>query len=328
MSIVKFYEVKGEPVKGVHFVVTELEDRRGKSRYVATKMFDGESVQSVNLFNPNRGAQEGLTVSMLESMGIVKDCIIETDVVKKDGFYNVENWKLYTGTSISRDDFVHIAPIDAEETYNQIIAAVKSVDSNPEGLGPYKSLSNLTVRIIESNKEFFQTSSAAVGMHHNFISGLIYHTYRMLLQAQRLCEVYDYVDKELLICATVLHDIGKISSLDTDAIGVATTTPAGQLLDHALIGIMMIQEESMKDCYNPEKVMLLEHMLASHHGKKEWDAITTPAIPEAALLHFIDMIDSRMNMFEEGYKGVEPGTLSSNYVKGLEGSIYKPSYVE
>ena len=33
MSIVKFYEVKGEPVKGVHFVVTELEDRRGKTEF-------------------------------------------------------------------------------------------------------------------------------------------------------------------------------------------------------------------------------------------------------------------------------------------------------
>ena len=329
MSIEKFYNIKSDKVKGAHFVVTQLEDKSGKCRYVTIKLFDGEASKNVNFFNSNRGDPAGLTVSMLETMGIVKDCIIETDIVKNGDFYNVENWKLNTDLSITRADFVHMAPIDAEETYNWIVSAVKGVDSNPEGVGPYKSLAHLTLHILESNKESFIISSAALTMHHNFIAGLIYHTYRMLLQALRLCEVYNYVDKELLVCGTVLHDIGKITSLDTSDIGEATMTPVGRLFDHLLIGVMMVQEESQKDCYNPEKIMMLQHMIASHHGMKEWDAITTPAFPEAELLHLIDMIDSRMNMFEEAYKGVKPGTVSSERVYGLENSsIYKPSYVE
>ena len=328
MSIVKFYEIKEEKVKGAHFVVAQMDDKIGKCRYVAMKLFDGEATKNVNVFNPNRGAPEGLTVSMLEAMGISKNSIIETDIVKNGDFYNVENWKLYTGNEITKADFVHIAPIDAEDTYNHIISIVNGVDSNPECLGPYKSLSHLTIHMLEANKEAFKTGSAAVTMHHDFISGLIYHTYRMVLQALRLCEVYE-VDRELLVCGTVLHDIGKISSLNTDEIGVATMTTEGRLLDHALVGIMMVQDETRNNSYNPEKIMMLQHMIASHHGKKEWDAITTPAFPEAELLHLIDMIDSRMNMFEEAYKGVESGALSTDRVYGLENSsIYKPSYVE
>lgn len=47
------------------------------------------------------------------------------------------------------------------------------------------------------------------------------------------------------------------------------------------------------------------------------------------MLHLIDMIDSRMNMFEEAYKGQLPGTISEEKVYGLENSfIYKPSYNE
>ena len=334
MSVVKFCEVKEEKIKGAHFVVSQLEDKIGKCRYVAMKLFDGEVTKTVNAFNPNRGDPEGLTVSMLESMGIEKDCILETDIVKNGNFYNIENWKLNTDTSITKADFLNMAPIDPEETYEQILSAAKSVDSNPDGTGECKSLSFLTTRILEENREAFKSSSAAVTMHHNFISGLIYHTFRMLLQALRLCEIYDHIDKELLVCATVLHDIGKISSLKTDDIGVATMTSEGRLLDHALIGVMMVEEEVLKEksrnnSYDSEKIMMLQHMIASHHGKKEWDAITTPAFPEAELLHLIDMIDSRMNMFEEAYKGVASGTLSADRVYGLENSyIYKPSFVK
>ena len=324
MSIVKFYEVKDEKVSGAHFLVSQLENKSKRCRYVAMKLFDGETTKNVNVFNPNRSDPAGLTVSMLESMGIVKDCIIETDIFKNGNFYNIENWKLNTDPSVTKADFVQMAPIDAEETYEKILSVVQSVDSKQEG--PYKSLSFLTKSLLEANKEAFKRSSAAITMHHDFIGGLIYHTYRMLLLALRLCKVYDYIDKELLVCATVLHDIGKISSLETDDIGVATMTPAGRLLDHAMIGTMMVQEEAQKNSYNPEKILMLQHMIASHHGKKEWDAITTPAFPEAELLHLIDMIDSRMNMFEEAYKGVTPGTLSADRVYGLENSfIYKPS---
>lgn len=47
------------------------------------------------------------------------------------------------------------------------------------------------------------------------------------------------------------------------------------------------------------------------------------------MLHLIDMIDSRMNMFEETYKGQNAGTISQDKVFGLENSyIYKPLYSE
>ena len=70
----------------------------------------------------------------------------------------------------------------------------------------------------------------------------------------------------------------------------------------------MVEEAAKSGIYHAEKLQMLEHMIASHHGKKEWDAITTPAFPEAEMLHLIDMIDSRMNMFEEAYKGQNAGT--------------------
>ncbi|MCR4618763.1 MAG: HD domain-containing protein [Lachnospiraceae bacterium] len=324
MSIVRFFEIKDEQVKGAYFLVTKLEDKIKNCKYVIATLSDGETIQNVNLFAPG-----GLTVSTLETMGIVKDSIIETDIVKSDIYFNVQNWKVCTDSSITKADFVRKAPIDIEGVYNRIVATVKEVDSNPNDEGDSKSLSFMTIRMLESYKDLFKRSAAAVKMHHNFIGGLLFHTYRMLQLALRFCEVYVNLDKELLVCGTVLHDIGKISCLKTEDTGEASFTTMGRLFDHALTGVLMVQEEARKFQYNPEKVEMLQHMIASHHGKKEWDAIVTPAFPEAEILHMIDMSDSRMNMFEEAYKGVEAGTLSESKIWGLENStVYKASFYE
>ena len=163
----------------------------------------------------------------------------------------------------------------------------------------------------------------------NFLSGLLYHTQRMVSMALKACETYPALDKELLVCGTALHDIGKVTCYETQNVGKSEITVTGRLLDHAVVGILMGEEVAKSGIYHAEKLQMLEHMIASHHGKKEWDAITTQAFPEAEMLHLIDMIDSRMNMFEEAYKGQNAGTISQDKVFGLENSyIYKPLYPE
>ena len=44
--------------------------------------------------------------------------------------------------------------------------------------------------------------------------------------------------------------------------------------------------------------LLLKHLLASHHGKQEYGAITVPQLPEAIMLNRIDMIDAEMYQCE------------------------------
>ena len=82
-----------------------------------------------------------------------------------------------------------------------------------------------------------------------------------------------------------------------------------------------------RETYNREDVRLLKHLIASHHGTLEWGAITLPAVPEAMVLHNIDMIDSRMYMYEEGLASTKPGSVS-DYINGIAGdgrsTIYRP----
>lgn len=329
-KIKKFYNMILDQQTDMKLMVVGLKDRglaANGSPYVTVDLFDGQKKVPVNFFDN--------TVETLAQVGFVENAIIDVKLRKTIGksankfYYNQEAWNLNTDKSISAADFVHMAPIDADTSFAWLMNQVKSVDSNPNSVGPYKSISYLTQKLLKENEGAFKRSTAAVTMHHNFLSGLLYHTIRMVSMAERSCETYRALNKELLICATALHDIGKVSCYNTKDSGESDITVEGRLLDHAVVGIMMIHDATQKDLYNPEKIQMLQHMLASHHGKKEWDAITTPSFPEAEMLHLIDMIDSRMNMFEEAYKGQLPGTLSEERVYGLENSfIYKPSFYE
>ena len=46
-------------------------------------------------------------------------------------------------------------------------------------------------------------------MHHNYINGLVYHTYSMLKIAEVCLANYPALNKDLLFSGILIHDIGK-----------------------------------------------------------------------------------------------------------------------
>ncbi|WP_049960391.1 HD domain-containing protein [Pseudobutyrivibrio sp. LB2011] len=322
MELMKINEIKkGEVAKEIPLIVIGYNQKFKKSDgapFVIIEFFDGIQKINVSFWDEY--------VESIEAKGIVVGSILKVLLTIDGKYYNQHGYRLNDDPSITADCFRKIAPIrDFEKAYNFILNSVRAVDSNPTNEGDITSIAKLTLKLLEDNKGAFIYSSAAVKMHHNFIGGLLFHTVRMVSLAVNACETYNSLDKELLICGTALHDIGKITCYLTSEIGDTQMSVTGRLLDHAIIGIKMIDEEARKGNYDPSRIELLQHLLASHHGKLEWGAVVTPAIPEAEMLHLVDMIDSRMNMFEEAYKGQEEGTVSNTTVWGLEGSyIYKP----
>ena len=93
---------------------------------------------------------------------------------------------------------------------------------------------------------------------------------------------------------------------------VSDYTTEGKLLGHIVTGIADLKLKGEELGTDPEILLLLEHMLLSHHYEAEYGSPKRPMFAEAELLHHIDVIDARMNTMERIQNTLEPGTFSDN----------------
>ncbi|MBQ3467833.1 MAG: 3'-5' exonuclease, partial [Oscillospiraceae bacterium] len=97
----------------------------------------------------------------------------------------------------------------------------------------------------------------------------------------------------------------------------------GQLLGHLVMGAQEIAEVAAELNIPQEKSVLLQHLVLSHHGEPEFGAAVRPMCAEAELLHLIDMVDSRMEIYAETLQTMPSGSFSDR-IYALEKKIYKP----
>lgn len=151
--------------------------------------------------------------------------------------------------------------------------------------------------LCDASNAFF-THPAAVSMHHNYISGLAYHTYSMLNLSNVYLDQYRYLNKDLVYAGIILHDIGKTVEL-SGAKGTEYTFD-GQLLGHISIGSNLVYAKAKELGYeNSEEAKLLNHIILSHHGELEFGSPKEPATPEALLIHLLDLADSKLAALEK-----------------------------
>jgi 3'-5' exoribonuclease len=128
-----------------------------------------------------------------------------------------------------------------------------------------------------------------------------------------------------MIAGASLHDIGKLRELDVDPYGVTTYTVEGNLFGHLFIGPMMVDEACRELGIDPtkEKVMLLKHMIASHHKKQDQGAVRPPATAEAYTLAVLDDLDSALYKYNDEFKKLEPGTMTTQLNRDFGTAVYK-----
>src|SRR5260221_4742221 len=130
----------------------------------------------------------------------------------------------------------------------------------------------------------FRIAPAAKSIHHGFLSGLLEHVLSMVRVARFTASHYSDIDVDLLLTGVLLHDIGKIQELV-----YARTfgySDEGQLIGHIVMGVKMLDEKARAIPEFPAKLLILvEHLILSHHGSLEWGSPKIPLLPEALLLH-------------------------------------------
>lgn len=173
----------------------------------------------------------------------------------------------------------------------------------------------------------YRAHPAAQRNHHAYLGGLLEHSLSVAGICSALAEHYAQqgqpLDRDLLVAGALLHDIGKLVELRAPPASGYTTE--GRLLGHILVGLRMVREAAAAvPELAPERLLLLEHLIASHQGKPEWDSPREPQTLEALVLHYADDLDSKMNAAGRLIAGAGPGEWSG-YDRSLGRSFYSPA---
>ncbi len=167
---------------------------------------------------------------------------------------------------------------------------------------------------------------AAQRIHHAERGGLLHHTLGMLRLAKGVLPLYPHLNADLLLSGVIIHDLCKMEELDSNALGVVKDyTAPGLLLGHISIGVTRLGEIAATLDISGEPLLLLQHMLLSHHGEDMYGSPRKPMFPEAEVLHWVDILDARMNEISTALAKVPPGVFSEK-IWSLERRLYQPHY--
>lgn len=182
---------------------------------------------------------------------------------------------------------------------------------------------NILDILVLKNDKFF-TWPAASKVHHNFRGGLATHSLGTAKHALSYVNIYgtEAVDKDILLTGALIHDIGKLREYEENG----DISFEGQFMSHLVSGVLTLDKvtEAWIPNERSDKVLLiLKHIIMSHHDKLEFGSPVKPKCMEAAIISMCDLADSRYESLVASYRNIQPGTFSEGE-RVLDGSrIYK-----
>jgi len=183
----------------------------------------------------------------------------------------------------------------------------------------------------ESFIKLFKMAPASKWLHHNYLGGLLEHTLSLAQLALRIAGHYQGLNTDLLLTASIFHDLGKVDELSYHR--SFDYSDEGRLLGHIILGIERVEDKIRQLPDFPKDLsMLIKHFLLSHHGQYNWGSPKKPMTLEAVMLHFLDDMDAKVNGIQQFVKREVPeGARWSPYHRAFEQYFYvssAPEHVE
>ena len=201
------------------------------------------------------------------------------------------------------EDFVPSAGFSGEAMFDELIAVADAFSD--------EELKLLVKTLLNEYRDRLIYWPAAFRLHHAIRGGLLYHTLSILRMAQSVAKIYPFIDSNLLFAGVILHDIAKTQEFDVAPTGIASGyTVDGNLVGHLVRGAMAVEKCGRELGLSEETLMLVEHMIISHHGEPEFGAAVRPMFLEAEILSELDTLDAKIYEIEQACRGVEPGEFT------------------
>ncbi len=219
-------------------------------------------------------------------------------------------------------DIMHIIP-SAPENPDDMLSVIKDYVNKIQN----NQIKQLVIRVLKKYAPHLRLHPAALKNHHSIRSGLLYHTTTMLKLSDGIMPIYPFLDADLVYAGVILHDICKTTEIEATEAGIAVEyTTQGLLVGHIPQGVAAISQAAEELGTDEEITYMLEHMILSHHYEPEFGSPRRPMFPEAEILHYLDMIDTRMYDMQNVLESQEPGTFSQNIWLLHNRKLYKKTF--
>jgi 3'-5' exoribonuclease len=215
------------------------------------------------------------------------------------------------------EDFYASSEQDPEVMYGQLLSYIEMVER--------PALRELLRAIVGDPgiSAKLKVAPAALKIHHAFRSGLIEHIVSLCELGTLLAGKYPRLQLDWLIAGAILHDVGKIETLEMAALRFDYTA-RGQLVEHITLGLEILERYTTKQVDFPVEIKtVLQHLIVSHHGDLDKGALRLPMMPEAIALNLMDLLDARM---EQAFRLIEEAPMEeefTGYVPSLGRQLFR-----
>jgi 3'-5' exoribonuclease len=138
---------------------------------------------------------------------------------------------------------------------------------------------------------------ARIGSHHAYLGGLLEHTVAVATLALELCALHPRLDRDLLLTAAIVHDLGKTREFSYGA--EIAHSEEGRMLGHLPLGLRVLAGHAPAALAG-ERRLALEHCVLLHHGPEAAGGQRF-ASAEALALYRVNALDAHLKAsFEQG----------------------------
>jgi 3'-5' exoribonuclease len=227
----------------------------------------------------------------------------------------VSKMRLAAANEIDTADFVPTTIYNVDEMWAELRGYVESFAN--------EDLRRLVLTFLDdpSIGAAYREAPAAKMLHHAWLGGLLEHVVTLVRVCRAAAPFYPEVDADLLVTGAILHDIGKVRELSWGS--TFSYTVEGQMIGHISIAQGMLHEKAASLPGFPAKLLtLVEHMILSHHGRREFGSPVLPMTPEAILLSALDDLEAKMqamrNEFARDAAAGKSGAETTEWVRSME----------